>query len=247
MPLNIDEFVAQVCELQQRDERMQEENAQLVASNIRLKLQLRKQAELIETALTCSMNDVHDLMDTNERLEADNTYYQMELDRMRCNGVSEMRELLDGNTKVLENFEDLHLQTFMHFGKCIYDACAMQRQYNQHQQFQRSHIEEQIVTAAQLEDAHLEQMRLEHEKQVAHRDLEIVQDRLRAMEQALDDKARCTICAIAVVDVVTHPCNHMCMCMECYDALETKSGGKKKASCPICRRLVAKVTKVFVA
>lgn len=247
MPLNINEFVAQVCELQQRDERLQEENAQLVASNIRLNLQLRKQAELIETALTCSMNDVRDLMDTNERLEAENTYYQMELDRMRCNGVSEMRELLDGNTKVLENFEDLHLQTFMHFGKCIYDACAMQQQYNQHQQFQRAQIEQQIVTAAQLEDAQLEQMRLEHEKQAAQRELEVMHERLRVTEQALDDKARCTICTIAVADVVTHPCKHMCMCMECYNALETKSGGRKKAPCPICRRLVTKVTKVFVA
>tara|TARA_B110000046_G_scaffold80636_1_gene88903 strand:+ start:457 stop:1200 length:744 start_codon:yes stop_codon:yes gene_type:complete len=247
MPLNLDEFVAQVRELQECNERLQEENAELLSSYISMKLQCRDQAEQMSTALECSMSDVCILMDSNERLEAENTYYEMELDRMRCNGVSEMRELLDGNTKVLENFEDLHLQTFMHFGKCIYDACAMRLQYNQHQQIQRAQIEQQIVVAAQLEDAQLEKMRLEHEKQSAQRELEVVHERLRETEKALDDRARCTICTIAVVDVVTHPCNHMCMCMECYHALEAKSSGKKKAPCPICRRLVTKVTKVFIA
>ena len=166
---------------------------------------------------------------------------------MRCNGVSEMRELLDGNTQVLENFEDLHLQMFMYFGKCIYDACAMQRQHNQHQRFQRAQIELMIIAAAKLEDAQLEQMRLENEKQAAQRELDIVHERLRESERALDDKSRCTVCTVAVADVVTHPCNHMCMCMECYNALKSKSDGKKKAPCPICRRLVTNVTKVFVA
>lgn len=247
IPLKLDEFVAQVRELQECNERLQEENAELLSSYICMKLQCRQQAEQMSNALECSMSDVCILMDSNERLEAENTYYEMELDRMRCNGVSEMRELLDGNTTVLENFEDIHLQTFMHFGKCIYDACAIQLQYNQHQQFERKHIEQQIVAAAQLEDAQLEKMQLEQEKQAAQRELEVMHERLRDTEQALEEKARCTVCTIAVADTVTHPCKHMCMCMQCYNALEKKSGGKKKAPCPICRQLVTKVTKVFVA
>lgn len=51
-----------------------------------------------------------------------------------------------------------------------------------------------------------------------------------------DDQLMCKVCWENVVDCVLLECGHMCACTAC---------GKRMAECPICRRMVSRVVRVF--
>eukprot|EP00096_Caligus_rogercresseyi_P008060 TRINITY_DN2636_c0_g1_i4.p1 TRINITY_DN2636_c0_g1~~TRINITY_DN2636_c0_g1_i4.p1 ORF type:complete len:387 (+),score=106.34 TRINITY_DN2636_c0_g1_i4:157-1317(+) len=54
----------------------------------------------------------------------------------------------------------------------------------------------------------------------------------------MDDEEMCKICMDAKVDCVMLECGHMCTCIAC---------GKIMSECPICRRYVVRVVKIFKA
>ncbi len=48
----------------------------------------------------------------------------------------------------------------------------------------------------------------------------------------------CVVCLDVESNAVFVPCGHICMCMECIDTNKTKE-------CPICRKAITQVVKIF--
>ncbi|XP_040576531.1 E3 ubiquitin-protein ligase RNF34 isoform X3 [Lepeophtheirus salmonis] len=57
-------------------------------------------------------------------------------------------------------------------------------------------------------------------------------------KDTMDDEELCKICMDSKVDCVMLECGHMCTCISC---------GKVMSECPICRRYVVRVVKIFKA
>lgn len=53
------------------------------------------------------------------------------------------------------------------------------------------------------------------------------------------NKYLCCICITNPKDILIHPCNHICICIDCYESSNI-------TRCPICRKYINVVTKVYL-
>ncbi|KAJ1349205.1 hypothetical protein KIN20_004675 [Parelaphostrongylus tenuis] len=65
---------------------------------------------------------------------------------------------------------------------------------------------------------------------------------LSAAEQANNERVQCCICIYREKSVLLRPCNHLCLCETCLQAVLNVSPPR----CPICRELIHSHLNVFL-
>ena len=72
---------------------------------------------------------------------------------------------------------------------------------------------------------------------------------LRRQKKTLDGSdgkegsGMCSICLTEKVEVIIHPCSHVCVCRDCASVLMQNTERK----CPICRRTIQKTQNVYLS
>lgn len=211
---------------------MKEKIDQQTSMNDRLKQENETLKSLMEGLIVDNLQ----LVDANQRLEAEVTNHEMEMDHLRCNGMVDMVSAAV-NGSDLAHFKEDDLLRFQHLSRCIWDMCQSQRMFNMEQHKAMVH--------------EYELRRKEEEMMAQTQALRMKDDEMKALQARLEEKdKKCAVCMEVAPDTVLQPCNHMCICYGCYGQMIKSNPLVKNGAgvqCPLCRSQVKKVCKVFVS